>query len=579
MKRILLQLTGLLAITLCLIRPLNAFAQADLTVVSVGGPAAAGTAQIITLTNILANIGTNDVSGNWQYRIYLSTNASVTTNNTVLTTVGLFNGFLQQTSMTNYDTVTVPISTTPGTYFFGVIVDFDNRVTETTKTNNNKSSGPVAISIGPDLTVPSVGGPATAGTAQSIVLTNILSNIGVGTAGTWWYRIYLSTNSTITTNATVLTTQGSFPNFPAQSSVTNFDTVTIPSGTTPGNYFFGVIIDYNNLVIESSESNNAHASGPVTISIGPDLAVQAIGSPAVAGTAQTVTLTNILANIGVGAVASWNYRIYLATNAATPTNGLVLTTQGNFIGFAAQTTVTNYDSVFLPDTLATGTYYFAVLIDPNNTVAESTKTNNIRVSGPVSVGIGPDLTVLAVSAPNYSGPGQTITLVDQLANIGLGSAGNWSYRVYLTTNAVVTTNDTVLTTQGAFPGFPAHSTVTNSDLVTVPADTPPGNYYLGIIIDYNNVILESNEGNNSLTSRAFPIGPLFVAISPATNAVSLGVAGLAIANGYSIQYNSSLTGTNAWTTGTVFTAQGLATNFLDNVVPVTTSRFYRIVHQ
>lgn len=559
--------------------PFTVYYGPDLTVLSVIGPTAAGTGQMLTLTNILANVGVG-AAGNWRYRIYLSTNSTITTNSAILTTQGVYNDFPPQTSMTNFDTVTVPPSTAPGVYFFGVIIDFDNIVAESNELNNVRASGAVNISIGPDLAVPSVTGPSTAGTAQTLTLTNILANIGTGTAGSWRYRIYLSTNSLITTNATVLTTQGAYVDFPAQTAMTNYDTVMIPAGTTPGTYYFGVIIDFDNSVLESNEGNNTGASAPVSIGTGPDLTVTSLGSPSAAGTAQTLILTNVMANIGVGTAGNWKYRIYLSTNATTAaTNGIVLTTQGAFVDFAAQTTITNFDAVSIPSALATGVYYFAVMIDFDNLVTEANETNNIRVAGPVNIGIGPDLSVLSVTAPAHAGPGLALSMTEILANMGIGVAGSWSYRIYLSTNAAVTTNDTVLTTQGVFTDFPAQTTLTNSDIVVIPPGTPPGVYYLGVIIDFNNVVPESNEGNNLMISQSMPVGPTILAIAVQTSTISVNVAGLAVPDGYSLQYTSTLTDSNSWATGTVFTAQDTSTNVTDIVTPSVTARYYRIRHQ
>jgi hypothetical protein len=67
---------------------------------------------------------------------------------------------------------------------------------------------------------------------------------------------------------------------------------------------------------------------------------------------------------------------------------------------------------------------------------------------------------------------------------------------YLSTNEVITTADTRLSTNfGAWgePGF----TGTFFKTLTVPSWIPPGTYYLGFILDPLNATAESNEGNNS----------------------------------------------------------------------------------
>jgi hypothetical protein len=75
--------------------------------------------------------------------------------------------------------------------------------------------------------------------------------------------IYLSTNSVISADDTLLDGPVAFAlerDSPTETTVT----VTIPSATTPGNYFVGAYIDHDNLISETTSANNV-AYYPVTI--------------------------------------------------------------------------------------------------------------------------------------------------------------------------------------------------------------------------------------------------------------------------------------------------------------------------
>ncbi len=568
------------AFSLALVAIADAQTLPDLTVNSVNGPAAASTATSVTLTNVMANIDAG-AAGNWSYRVYLSNDPVITTNDRVLTTQGLFSDFPAQTTITNTVGVMIPTDAATGTNYFGVIVNYDNAVAESNLTNNARASGPVIISIGPDLAVLSVAGPAAAATAQAVTLTNIMANTGVGAAGNWSYRVYLSADPVITTNDRVLTTQGAFSDFQPQTTITNTVVVMIPTDAPAGTNYFGALINYDNAVIESTATNNAKASGPVTISIGPDLTVLSVRGPAAAATSQSVTLTNVMANTGVGAAGNWSYRIYLSPDPVITTNDRVLTTQGAFVNFPAQTAITNTVVVLVPSDASLGTNYFGVIVNYDNAVAESNLANNAGASGPVTIGIGPDLAVLAVVGPGNATTGQSVTVSSTLANLGTGAAGSWSYRIYLSSDPVIATNDVVLTTQGAFVDFPAQTAVTNAIVVVIPPDTPAGTNYFGVIVNYDNAVIESSLTNNAKASGQVLIGPVIIrpvisAIAYQTNSIVLSIDGLTVSSTCSVDTISAFPGALVWTTGALFTAEGTSTNVSDFIPASVTSRYYRV---
>jgi len=108
-----------------------------------------------------------------------------------------------------------------------------------------------------------------------------------------------------------------------------------------------------------------------------------------------------------------------------------------------------------------------------------------------------DLQALDVNAePVTIQAGSSITLLNHLAtNPTNGSkSGTWYFNVYLSTNDNISTTDTFLSRQYYSWNFGAMSSVrVNMVPVTIPPNTPPGDYWIGVIYDSTT---DGNSGNN-----------------------------------------------------------------------------------
>ena len=100
-----------------------------------------------------------------------------------------------------------------------------------------------------------------------------------------------------------------------------------------------------------------------------------------------------------------------------------------------------------------------------------------------------DLQALDVNAAPATIPaGTSTTLLNHLAvnptNGASASSGPWTFRVYLSADDNISAADTLLSTQFYSWSFGAMGSVTvNMAQVTIPANTPVGNYWLGLIYD------------------------------------------------------------------------------------------------
>ena len=114
--------------------------------------------------------------------------------------------------------------------------------------------------------------PASIPAGQQLSLANFLATnpTNAGANGTWTYRVYLSTNDDISAGDTLLSTQSFAWNFGAMGSVrVNMAPPTIPIGTSPGNYFVGVILDSGTDGNSSNNDTDGWDATPITVTQAP----------------------------------------------------------------------------------------------------------------------------------------------------------------------------------------------------------------------------------------------------------------------------------------------------------------------
>jgi len=149
-------------------------------------------------------------------------------------------------------------------------------------------------------------------------------------------------------------------------------------------------------------------------------------------------------------------------------------------------------TVTIPAGTATGNYYIIAKADADNVVAETNKGNNLYYW---YIQVGPDLVISALSAPSTAAVGATLTITDTTKNQGGGGADSTTTRFYLTASTVLDASAAVLGSR-AIPALAAGATNSGSTTVTIPAGTATGNHYIIAKADADNVVTETNKGNN-----------------------------------------------------------------------------------
>ena len=228
----------------------------------------------VTIDAYDMNIG-NAVSGPSTAQIYLSTDPTITTSDTVLATLTTSQTLATVSQPGYYDhqtvTVTLPGNLAPGTYYIGGIADYNNQVSESNEVNNTYNVAQITVTAPPhpDLTEYVAVSSTTVAAGGGVAIDAYDMNIGNAVSGPSTAQIYLSTDPTITTSDTVLATLTTSQTLATVSQPGYYDhqtvSVTLPGNLAPGTYYIGGIANYNNQVSESNTTNNTYDVVQITV--------------------------------------------------------------------------------------------------------------------------------------------------------------------------------------------------------------------------------------------------------------------------------------------------------------------------
>jgi thermitase len=253
----------------------------------------------------------------------------------------------------------------------------------------------------------------------------------------------------------------------------------------------------------------------------PDLTVTSVTAPATAGAGSDVVVSDTTANQGTGPALASTTGFYLSLNTILDASDVLLASR-TVPPLAAGATSVLATTVHLPPSTAPGTYFVLAKADHDGAVTESSETNNLRPSGMIRV--GPDVIVSALAAPTAAAAGVAFTVSDTTQNLGGGSADESITRFYLSANTLLDASDQVVGSR-TVPSLPGGASSGAGTLVTLPAGTAAGTYYLIAQADAGNAVRETVESNNSRLSSPVRVGAdLVVAAVSAPSSAAPGAA-------------------------------------------------------
>ncbi|WP_013334633.1 CARDB domain-containing protein [Gloeothece verrucosa] len=488
----------------------------NLVVSAVTAPTSVALGENINLSWSVNNQGTGAALNDWYDYIYLSSDTVLDNNDRYLTNrwAGDDTPLAAGASYNGTQTVTIP-SVTPGNYYLLFAADRNNNQAET---NENDNIYATAISLeAPDLRVKQVTGPNSGYWAENISLGWTVENIGTAQAPTDWYdSVYLSTDQTF--NASTDTYLGEFwtgdqTPLAAGSNYTFTKNFSVPT-LAAGSYYLLFITDRYNYQAETDETNNIYAK-PFTVQPPADLIATITNAPTTVTWGDTPSISWTVTNTGQGnAVADWEDRLYLSTDANLDSNDVFL----NSISAANQTPLlaggsyTLSSSVTIPN-LTPGNYYLLLAPDYNGQQPESNETNNLAVA-PLQIAAPPhaDLLVEAVSTPSTALSGDAIQVLWRVRNQGnaVTNSNSWTDRVILSSDDQLDNNDLELGRLNHSDTLAIGDSYTQSASYTLPNGIS-GNYHIFVVTDINNQVFEYIYDNNN-TSRT--VSPLAVTRKP-----------------------------------------------------------------
>jgi subtilase family serine protease len=459
----------------------------DLIVSALTAPATGAAGTALAITDTVTNRGGGDAPAS-SLAFYLSVNTTLDGGDIALGTraVPALAGAATNSATTP---VVIPAGTAPGAYYVIAAADTANAVTETMEANNTRVTTGLTR-VGPDLSVSALTVPSNGGAGSALSVTDTTANLGAAEAPASKTAFYLSSNTTLDASDVLLAVR-SAPLLAAGASSAVSTPITVPASTATGSYYVIANADYDAQISESNETNNVRVSA--LLRIGPDLTESGTTVSSTAAAGGTIVVGDTAKNQGAGDAGPSTTAFYLSTTSVFNASAVRIG-QRPVPALAAGATNAASTPIALPANLATGNYYVFAGADGDSTVAETFETNNVSFGALVRV--GPDLTVSSLGPPASFVTGVAATVNTTITNGGGGAAPATTVKFYLSTNLTVDASDIVVGSRAVATLLAGQSDAGPASIL-IPSGTAAGTYYLIAVADDGNVVVETNETNNT----------------------------------------------------------------------------------
>lgn len=244
--------------------------------------------------------------------------------------------------------------------------------------------------------------------------------------------------------------------------------------------------------------SSSSSSGGGSVGSGNLSPVSISGAPNTLTAGDAIVVADTVRFEGSGAAGPFRVGVYVSSDLAIDGSDLLV---GSRIvsSLAAGSDSPSAVTYNIPGSLATGTYFLALVVDDLDDVAETSETDNILwATSPLVITSAnlPDLEWLSVSfSPAAVNPGDTISLNDSVRNTGSLAASVFRTGVYLSTDNLLDAGDTLLSFR-SLTGLDPASVDTQGGQVTIPSSLASGVYQVLWMADDLDQINELDEGNN-----------------------------------------------------------------------------------
>jgi MYXO-CTERM domain-containing protein len=467
------------------------------------GPRGVYPGDIFTATVTVNNIG-QQPAGAFDTEIRLSTDTVIDANDTLLSSLAFPNGLDIATSSQAHVNVTMPTGLSPARYYLGIRVDVNSTVPEAEELNNT-SYDARGIVTAPDLTV-QISSPVDSGPGEILPVPVSVDTGGAVLSTGVGLQIYLSTDALLD---------------PMDVEIFS-STVTLVGGTTyadvlslqvplsmmpsPPTYRLIAVVDGNAQVTEFNEGNNTSVAIQTITLTGSDLEVDNLlhGDFAFRGLSFPASID--IVNIGgatahdfrVCAVISRNLLISVISDPILASTSTLSLLPGELATIRLEPVIDTMTS--------TGPWYFAMVADCEDRLAENLENNNVArsLSAIIIRDPAPDFEPIEMETSTSAAAGESLAVSAAIANYG-NVTGAATVRFVVSQNPGVTLQDTQIFETSMPVQIAANQEVTVSTWATLPNDLESGVYYIGVIVDPLEQLEEVREDNNSIS-----YGPLSI---------------------------------------------------------------------
>jgi len=258
-------------------------------------------------------------------------------------------------------------------------------------------------------------------------------------------------------------------------------------------------------VTESDDANNI-AAAPVPILVtdqlvdGPDIVVREFTvTPERTFLDGALEYELEIANEGTVDVSSFLCRVYLGDQPTVNTLMDQPVDSINITNLESDSTRTINDTITISALFDPGTYYMYVICDPNDLLGEPFRSNNQKIyPNPITITdqADVDLSITSVSAPQMVNEGESVTVEAEVCASGTNATGNTRIELYQTPGSRVDFNAEPIASselENINPG----ECVTASFSIPATCEQFQEKYALGVIVDANDTLPETNEQNNA----------------------------------------------------------------------------------
>lgn len=467
------------------------------------GPTGGGPGDPLPVSLTVRNIGTNTTTVGFESRVYISSDATLDRNDTLLGTLN-FPALAAGGSATRTLDTTVPSGLGIGTYTLGALVDTSSVVPEAIESNNVVIAQSRFL-IGSDLALGDIPAPATGGIGDPLSLTIPVANAGSAQTAVA-VDVYLSADTVLdgtdTKIGTATTAVGAVP-------LTNVVvTSTVPSNLMDGAYRVIAVVDPGNRITESDETNNVRASTGEISFVSADLYVpRIVVDRAIGFRGESLMVTVDIENDGGSNARGFDYEFRFSLNELISRAGSdpLVGEFGPLTVPAGQVRTVTHE-IQIPPGVAIAEYYVGIIVNANGRVSERNTRDNIRRT-PTKMVIrdpGPDFSVGQILSQPSAAAGERLVIERAIFNLG-NAGGTTAYDVWLSEDTSVDPmTDVLLTSGSATIGVSAEDF--GLDVVRLSPTQAAGNYYVVYRLDGPNVVDELNEENNvAATEMPIPV--------------------------------------------------------------------------